>query len=239
MSEEPDGPLTERRVSRRTSGTGPAWCARSATVLPSRSGEACKPVAERGCGPRYRRKEPARRSPPVPAGLGRTEVVATPLMRHCWARCVIMCLRGHPRQPYNWACTYASTNCSPGTAALQARRRGSGEETAPATPPLLQASEAERADELLTEHFRQIGSRSADARARTFWNSAQRWLGVVLIPSGGVYLRLAAIYTAGRNRVEPLLRDTVAAKTRTPSRVSLGTVQCGTATTTVRSNKDN
>ena len=121
VSEEPDGPLTERRVSRRTSGTGPAWCARSATVLPSRSGEACKPVAERGCGPRYRRKEPARRSPPVPAGLGRTGAVATPLMRHCWARCVIMCLRGHPRQPYNWACTYASTNCSPGTAALQAR----------------------------------------------------------------------------------------------------------------------
>ena len=42
------------------------------------------------------------------------------------------------------------------------------------------------------------------------------------------------------HRVEPLLlRDTVAAKTRTPSRVSLGAVQCETATTTVRSNKDN
>ena len=35
------------------------------------------------------------------------------------------------------------------------------------------------------------------------------------------------------------LRDTVAAKTREPPRVSLGAVQCGTAMTTVRSNQDN
>ena len=32
-------------------------------------------------------------------------------------------------------------------------------------------------------------ARIDDAKAVTFWNSAQRWLGVVLIPSGGVYRR--------------------------------------------------
>ena len=59
----------------------------------------------------------------------------------------------------------------------------------------------------LTEHFRLIASLSADARALKVWNGAQRWLGVVLIPSGGVYLRRAAIYTAGRNKhnSQPLL----------------------------------
>ena len=55
--------------------------------------------------------------------------------------------------------------------------------------------------------------------------------------SGRVWLALLMIYSS--STVELALRDTVAAKTREPPRVSLGAVQCGTAMTTVRSNQDN